>query len=81
MANAMPFHMVKTALYPIIIQFDEETKIRIYETYTTKVFTHIRLAFFLRDIKTNSTCQDQAPRTAKSDQVLYYLLIGCSIKS
>ena len=25
MANAMPMHMVKTALYPIIIQFDEET--------------------------------------------------------
>ena len=25
MANNMPIHMVKTALYPIIIQFDEET--------------------------------------------------------
>ena len=25
MANAMPIHMVKSALYPIIIQFDEET--------------------------------------------------------
>ena len=25
MANAMPIHMVKTALYLIIIQFDEET--------------------------------------------------------
>ena len=25
MANAMPIHMDKTALYPIIIQFDEET--------------------------------------------------------
>ena len=24
MANAMPIHMVKTALYQIIIQFDEE---------------------------------------------------------
>ena len=25
MANAMPIHMVKTALYPFIIQLDEET--------------------------------------------------------
>ena len=25
MANAMPIQMVKTALYPIIIQFDEDT--------------------------------------------------------
>ena len=25
MANAMPIHMIKTALYSIIIQFDEET--------------------------------------------------------
>ena len=25
MANAMPIYMVKTTLYPIIIQFDEET--------------------------------------------------------
>ena len=25
MANAIPIHMVKTALYPTIIQFDEET--------------------------------------------------------
>ena len=25
MANAMPIHMVKPALYPIIIQFDEKT--------------------------------------------------------
>ena len=25
MANAIPIHMVKTTVYPIIIQFDEET--------------------------------------------------------
>ena len=38
MANAMPIHMVKTALYPIIIQFDEETIQLMRVTYTTKVF-------------------------------------------
>ena len=50
MANTMPIHMVKTALYPIIIQFDEETLQLMWVTYTTKVFTHIRLAFFLWDV-------------------------------
>ena len=64
MANAMPIHMVKTALYPIIIQFDEETIQLMRVTFTTKVFTHIRLASFLWDID-NSTGQDQTPQTAK----------------
>ena len=38
MTNAIPIHMVKTALYPIIIQFDEETVQLMWVTYTTKVF-------------------------------------------
>ena len=38
MTNAMPIHMVKTALYPIIIKFDEETIQLMWVTYTTKVF-------------------------------------------
>ena len=50
MANAMPIQMVKTALYPIIIQFDEE-KYNWCESYIQqKYLTHIRLAFFLWDI-------------------------------
>ena len=35
---AMPIHMVKTALYPIIIKFDEETMQLRWVTYTTKLF-------------------------------------------
>ena len=38
MANAMPIHMVKSALYPIIILFHEETIQLLWVTYTTKVF-------------------------------------------
>ena len=38
MANTMPIHMVKTAPYLIIIQFDEETIQLMLVTYTTKVF-------------------------------------------
>ena len=34
----MPIHMAKTALYPIIIQFDDETIQLMWVTYTTKVF-------------------------------------------
>ena len=37
MANAMPIHMVQTALYPIMIQFDEETIQLMWVTYTTKI--------------------------------------------
>ena len=38
MENVMPIHMVKLALYPIIIHFDEETIQLMWVTYTTKVF-------------------------------------------
>ena len=38
MADVMLIHMVKTALYPIIIQFDEETMQLMGVTYTTKAF-------------------------------------------
>ena len=41
MANAMLIHMVKTALYSIIIQFDEETIQLMWVMYTTKVFKDI----------------------------------------
>ena len=37
-ANAIPIHMVKAALYSIIIQFHEETMQILSVTYTTKVF-------------------------------------------
>ena len=37
MENTMPIHMVKTALYPKIIQFDEDTIQLMRVTYTTKV--------------------------------------------
>ena len=35
---AMPIHVVQTALYQIMIQFDEETIQLMRVTYTTKVF-------------------------------------------
>ena len=38
MSNAMPIHIVKTPLYPIFIQFDEETIQLMLVTNTTKVF-------------------------------------------
>ena len=38
MANTMPINMVKTALYSINIQLDEETIQLMSVTYTTKVF-------------------------------------------
>ena len=38
MANAMHIHMVKTALYAIIIQFDEETIQLMLVTYTPKQY-------------------------------------------
>ena len=34
----MPIHMVKTALYPIINQYDDEIIQLMWITYTTKVF-------------------------------------------
>ena len=37
MANAMPIHMVKTALYSIIVHFDEETIQLMSVAYITKV--------------------------------------------
>ena len=42
-ANAMPIYMVKTALYPTIIQFDEEIMQSMRVTDTTKVLKEMRL--------------------------------------